>query len=47
MKITKKNCWFLIEILIGVYLVVSSCMSPETPQEKNYAKAIVENIFRK
>jgi hypothetical protein len=47
MKITKQNCWYGIEILIGVYLVVSSCMSPKTSQENNYARAIVENVVRK
>jgi hypothetical protein len=45
MKITKKDCWFVIEILIAVYLIVSGCRSTKTPQETNYAKSVVENIF--
>ena len=45
MKITKKNCWFVIEILIAVYLIVSGCRSTKTPIEKNYAKSVVENVF--
>jgi hypothetical protein len=45
MKITKKNCWFVIEILIAVYLIVSGCRSTKNPQEKNYVESVVENIF--
>ena len=47
MKITKKDCWFVIEILIAVYLIVSGCRSTKTLQETNYAKSVVENIFQK
>jgi hypothetical protein len=45
MKITKKDCWFVIEILIAVYLIVSSCRMIKTPQGKNYTKSVVENVF--
>ena len=47
MKITKKNCWFVIEILIAVYLIVSSCRIIKNPQEINYTKSVVENVLKK
>ena len=35
MKLTKQHCWFLIQVAIVAYLIISSCREARVPYEKD------------